>query len=180
MQICPKLRTFKLFVTELLPELGNTLSDLGHTLDQITLVYPPATESLSGLQEFLTACGRRISRLDVECSTDTIITVQDLISITTNCTQLESVSFNNFHVTAEVDPRVSHSPVPYDPARFPFLRNVRLSNVIIEDFGKDVFRYLLGGAHDLETLYVSFKVDQTVSVIDLMINLFLELWIFLF
>ena len=157
LQICPKLRTFKLFVTQLLPELGSTLQDLGHSLDQITLVYPPATTSLTGFQHFLQACGRRISRLDVECSSDTIITVDDLVSISTCCTQLESVSFNNFHVSPEVDPRVSHSPVPYESAKFPFLRTVRLSNVIIDDFGKDVFRYLLGGAHDLESLYVSFK-----------------------
>merc|ERR1711982_68529 len=116
-------------------ELGSTLQDLGHTLDQITLVYPPATQSLSGFIDFLTACGRRISRLDVESSTK---------AIATNCSQLESLSFNNFHVIAEVDPRVSHSPVPMDPAKFPFLRNVRLSNIIIDDFGKDVFRYLIG------------------------------------
>jgi len=157
LQICPKLRTFKLFVTESLAELGSTLQDLGHTLDQITLVYPPATQSLSGFIDFLTACGRRISRLDVECSTNTIVTTDDLEAIATNCSQLESLSFNNFHVIAEVDPRVSHSPVPMDPAKFPFLRNVRLSNIIIDDFGKDVFRYLIGGAHDIESLYVSFK-----------------------
>ena len=30
--------------------------------------------------------------------------------------------------------------------------------MIIDDFGKDVFRYIIGGAHDLESLYVSFKV----------------------
>ena len=81
------------------------------------------------------------------------------MAIATYCTQLESLSFTNFHVSPEVDPRVSHSPVPLEPAKFPFLRNVRLSNVIIDDFGKDVFRYIIGGAHDLESLYVSFKVE---------------------
>ena len=77
-----------------------------------------------------------------------------------HCSQLESIAFTNFHVLAEVDPRVSHCPVPLTPAKFPFLRNVRLSNVVIEDFGKDVFRYLIGGAHDIESLYVSFKVSN--------------------
>ena len=60
----------------------------------------------------------------------------------------------------EVDPRVSHRPVPLTPAKFPFFRNVRLSNVVIEEFGKDVFTYLFGVAHDIKSLYVSFKVNM--------------------
>ena len=111
-------------------------------------------------QDFLSACGRRISRLDVECGPDTLISCEDLVAIARHCVQLESLAFTNFHVLAEVDPRVSHCPVPLSPAKFPFLRNVRLSNVVIEDFGKDVFRYLIGGAHDIESLYVSFKVRK--------------------
>lgn len=156
-QICPKLRTFKLFVTESLPDLGSTLQTLGHTLEQITLVYASHHDELNGLQEFLKACGRRISRLDVECSTDAIIKSEDLIAIASNCPQLESLSFSNFHVVTEVDPRISPSPVPTTAANFPFLRNVRFSNVIIEQHGKDIFRYLIGGAHDLESFYTSFK-----------------------
>ena len=111
-------------------------------------------------QDFLSACGRRISRLDVECGPDTLISCEDLVAIARHCVQLESLAFTNFHVLAEVDPRVSHCPVPLSPAKFPFLRNVRLSNVVIEDFGKDVFRYLIGGAQDIESLYVSFKVRK--------------------
>jgi len=156
-QICPKLRTFKLFVTESLPDLGSTLQALGHTLDQITLVYSPHHETLTGFQEFLQACGRRISRLDVECSTDAIIKTEDLISIASNCPQLESLSFSNFHVITEVDPRISPCPVPTVPAKFPFLRTVRFANVIIEQHGKEIYRYLVGGAHDLESFYTSFK-----------------------
>eukprot|EP00090_Calanus_glacialis_P008751 TRINITY_DN17102_c0_g1_i3.p1 TRINITY_DN17102_c0_g1~~TRINITY_DN17102_c0_g1_i3.p1 ORF type:complete len:573 (-),score=118.32 TRINITY_DN17102_c0_g1_i3:206-1924(-) len=156
-QICPKLRTFKLFVTDSLPDLGLTLQTLGHTLDQITLVYTPQHDTLSGFQEFLQACGRRISRLDVECSTDAIIKTEDLISIASNCPQLESLSFSNFHVITEVDPRISPCPVPTVPAKFPFLRTVRFANVIIEQHGKEIYRYLVGGAHDLETFYTSFK-----------------------
>ena len=50
LEICPKLRTFKLFVTESLAELGSTLQALGHTLDQISLVYPDTNTSLSGFK----------------------------------------------------------------------------------------------------------------------------------
>ena len=48
--ICPKLRTFKLFVTESLSELGAILHSLGHTLDQISLVFPAEAASLTGFQ----------------------------------------------------------------------------------------------------------------------------------
>ena len=54
---------------------------------------------------------------------------------------------------------MSHCPVPLTPAKLPFLRSVRLANVAIDDFGKDIFRYLIGGALDIESLYVSFKVS---------------------
>jgi len=157
MDICPKLRTFKLFVTASLPGLGVTLSTLGHCLDQVTLVYPPQHTSLTGFTDFLAACGRKISRLDIESSTDAIIRTADLTAIATSCPQLESLSFSNFHVVSEVDPRVSHSPVPLIPASFPFLSSLRCANTIIEQHGKDVFRYLVGGAHDLESIFVSFK-----------------------
>ena len=59
----------------------------------------------------------------------------------------------------EVDLRVSHSPVPMVPADFPFLRTIKFSNVVIDDYGKDVFRYLIGGAHDLESIFVSFNEE---------------------
>jgi len=157
MEICPKLRTFKLFVTASLPDLGATLGTLGHCLDQVTLVYPPHHEALTGFREFLLACGRKICRLDIESSTDAIIRSQDLTALASSCPQLESLSFSNFHLVTEVDPRVSHSPVPLVPASFPFLSSLRCANTIIENHGKDVFRYLVGGAHDLETIFVSFK-----------------------
>jgi len=157
MDICPKLRTFKLFVTASLPDLGDTLSTLGHCLDQVTLVYPPQHTSLTGFTDFLAACGRKISRLDIESSTDAIIRTQDLTAIANSCPQLESLAFSNFHVVTEVDPRVSHSPVPLVPASLPFLSSLRCANTIIEQHGKDVFRYLVGGAHDLESIFVSFK-----------------------
>ena len=95
---------------------------------------------ISGFREFLEACGRRISRLDVECSHNTIVSTEDLVAIATHCTQLESISFSSLHMVPEVDFRISYSPVPLDPADFPFLRKIKLSNVVIEDYGKDIFR----------------------------------------
>ena len=95
----------------------------------------------------------------MECSHSTIITTQDLLAIANNCTQLEAISFTNFHMVPEVDLRVSHSPVPMVPADFPFLRTIKFSNVVIDDYGKDVFRYLIGGAHDLESIFVSFNEE---------------------
>ena len=65
--ICPKLRTFKLWVTgagegEQLAGLGATLRSLGHTLDQITLVYPPHTDTLPGFQ-VSTLCKHDLRRI---------------------------------------------------------------------------------------------------------------------
>ena len=33
----------------------------------------------------------------------------------------------------------------------------RLNNVSIDEYGKDVFRYMLGGASDLELVNISFR-----------------------
>jgi hypothetical protein len=38
----------------------------------------------------------------------------------------------------------------------PFLTELRLSNIVVEAFGKEVFRFLLGGCADIEKLYLSF------------------------
>jgi len=182
MDRCPKLRTFKLFVTEQLPQLGYTLKGLNHRLEQVTLVYNhnpllPTTldpqdqldlhdalddqedesPTLAGFQEFLANCGNKISRLEVDCSKETVISTEDLVAISRNCPQLESIVFSHFQVVAHVDRRVSNSPVPLKPACFPFLNHVRFSHVSIDEFGKDVFRYMLGGALDLETINISFK-----------------------
>ena len=53
-------------------------------------------------QDFLSACGRRISRLDVECGAEAVISAADLVALATTCTQLEAVAFTNFRVVAEV------------------------------------------------------------------------------
>jgi len=187
MHICPKLRNFKLFVTENLPELGKTLMGLNHCLDQVTLVYNQNHISnhhhhntehqdldhgeghddhldggasnhtgLTGFVQFLEACGSKICRLEVDSSQDTVIKREDLEAFATNCPQIETISFTHFRVEIEVDVRVSHSPVPTKPAYFPFLTSARFNNVSIEEHGKDIFRYLVGGALDIEQLTISF------------------------
>jgi len=184
MNICPKLRTFKLFVTEQLHQLGAILKGLNHSLDQVTLVYAGQSTAdnpagavleeeeqmlagdedglathgkLTGFQQFLAECGRKICRLEVDCTQRTVISRDDLMAVATNCPQLEALTFTNFRVEVEVDRRISHAPpVPTKPARFPFLTHVRICNVSIEEYGKDIFRYLLGGAFDLETIQITF------------------------
>ena len=124
LHVCPKLRTFKLFVTESLPELGLTLAELGHTLDSVTLVWGTSS-SLTGFPAFLQHCGRAISRLAVECGQEMVVTAPDLVSIATHCSQLESLSFSHFHLASQLDPRVSQHLVPTTPANFPFLTHIR-------------------------------------------------------
>ena len=41
MAVCPKIRTFKLFVTESLPKMGATLQNCNNSLDHVTLLYSP-------------------------------------------------------------------------------------------------------------------------------------------
>ena len=41
-------------------------------------------------------------------------------------------------------------------SRLPFLTKLRLSNIVVDSFGKEVFRHLLGGCEDIERLYLSF------------------------
>jgi hypothetical protein len=61
MAVCPKIRTFKLFVTDSLPKMGATLQSCDNSLDHVTLVYSPRMHrTLVGLKEFLSACGGRI------------------------------------------------------------------------------------------------------------------------
>jgi len=153
--ICPKLRTFKLFVTEQLPSLGRTLQDLSHRLDTVTLVYRDSV-TLAGFQEFVAACGNKISRLEVDTTQETVMSTGDLVALATYCPHIESIAFTNFRVEVMVDPRVSPAPLPTRPASFPFLTNLKLNHVNIENYGKDVFRYLVGGAHDLESIQISF------------------------
>ncbi len=113
----PKLRTFKLFVTEPLPELGATLAKMNNSLEHVTLVYPTHQSSLTGLQQFLSACGGRISQLEVECSPHTLVKPADLTAIASHCPQVESLTFSNHHVgELDEDNRGAVSPVPSKPA----------------------------------------------------------------
>lgn len=78
-----------------------------------------------------------------------------------HCSRQESIATNSR--AGRGGPRVSHCPVPFSPPSFPSFRNVR-TNVVIEDFGKDVFRYLIGGAHDIESLYTCLKDLPAISL----------------
>ena len=49
-----------------------------------------------------------------------------------------------------------HTQINSLPCRLPFLTKLRLANIVVESFGKEVFRYLLGGCEDIERLYLSF------------------------
>ena len=64
-------------------------------------------------QDFLSACGRRISRLDVECGAEAVISAADLVALATTCTQLEAVAFTNFRVVAEVCVRTNIYRAPH-------------------------------------------------------------------
>jgi hypothetical protein len=158
MDICPKLRTFKLFVTASLPDLGSTLDKMNNYLEHVTLVYSAHHNTLTGFQQFLQACGRRINQLEVECCAHTVVTPTDLIAIATYCPQIDSLAFSNFHVAnPENENHGIESPVPFKPACFTFLSSLKLANVQVTTHGKEIFRYLLGGATDLETVFISFK-----------------------
>ena len=86
------------------------------------------------------------------------MTPSDLISVATCCPQLDSLAFSNFHVSdPSIDSRGSLSPFPSKPASFTFLTSVKLANVQVAQHGKDIFRFLLGGAEDLETVFISFR-----------------------
>ena len=45
MAVCPKIRRFKLFVTESLPKMGATLQNCNNSLDHVTLVYSPRKQT---------------------------------------------------------------------------------------------------------------------------------------
>lgn len=151
MQVCPKLRTFKLFVTDALPRLGTTLQNLHNSLDHVTLVYNQDHLRLDGLQQFLKGCGSRIRSLEIECTKTSLIWLEDLEAIAEHCTFLEILCFTSFYLSPNASDFVARSPLP-----LPFLTELRVSNIEIDSFGKEVFKYLLGDCLDLEVLYLSF------------------------
>jgi len=154
MAVCPKIRRFKLFVTESLPKMGATLQNCNNSLDHVTLVYSPRSHpTLVGLKEFLSACGGRISSLEIDCTTETLVRLSDLSAISEGCKFLDRLSFTSFRMAPD---SLLEFPVPFAPLKLPFLTKLRLANIVVESFGKEVFRHLLGGCEDIERLYLSF------------------------
>ncbi len=149
MPICPKLHTFKLFVTDALPRLGETLAD--NCLDHVTLVFSQST--LLGLEEFLQACGHCISSLELECATpETYVQMKDLQSVVKHCKFLETLRLTSFRIS----PTTEDFPEPFTPLQMPFLTELRMSVSLVECHGKKLFRALLGGCPDVERVWLSF------------------------
>ena len=155
LEICPKLRTFKLFVTESLPSLGTTLQNSGNCLDHVTLVFNPAHRSLNGFHKFLQACGSRISSLQIETSGITEIGLEDLNVIAQECKFLDVLGFNAFVLSP--DTPLDSYPEPFVPLQLPFLTELKLSNIRIDRTGKELFRFLIGGCPDIERISLSFQ-----------------------
>lgn len=152
MPICPKLRTFKLRVTNALSNLGQTLKTCPNSLDHVSLMYNSSSHtSLFGLQDFLSSCGDQISSLSIECSSDVKVTLNDLQSIATHCKFLERLSCNRLKLEA---PYNAYEGLPI--LKMPFLTSVCLSQIDIGRRGKEFFRFFLGGCPDIEKLYLSF------------------------
>ncbi|TRY70474.1 hypothetical protein TCAL_16422 [Tigriopus californicus] len=152
MPICPKLRTFKLHVTNALSNLGQTLKTCPNSLDHVSLMYTSSSHtSLFGLQEFLSSCGDRISSLGIECTPEIRVTLYDLQSIATHCKFLERLSFNRLKLDAAFN---AYEGLPV--LKMPFLTSVCLSQIDIGRRGKEFFRFFLGGCPDIEKLYLSF------------------------
>ncbi len=156
LHICPKLRSFKLFVTPSLPSLGATLDNLGHTLDEVCLVYSDQ-HSLSGLDEFLRACGKRITHLEIDCSS-TETNISDLQSISSHCTFLDSLTITNLTLSSSL----SAADLPPVPLHLPFLTSFRLIHARLPSrLGRDALRLLLGGCPEIERLYLSFHPSSS-------------------
>ena len=87
LQICPYLRNFRIAVADDLLELGNTIQANPHiTLERFTLVFGEDQQSVNGpLTNFLQRCGQRINILNLECSSQTFLTFEDLALIANHC-----------------------------------------------------------------------------------------------
>lgn len=164
--ICPKLCNFKLYVTEALTALSDVLKSSSNSLDKVSLVFGPShdailqnpvheaqvSEPLPGLVAFLQSCGNRINSLEIDLSSNPahLIGLDDLKVISEQCPLLENLTFTRFHL----DQRPEH--VPSVPLKFNFLASLKLTDVCIENCGRELFLYLLGGCPELETLTLAF------------------------
>ena len=187
LSICPKLRTFKLFVTGSLPSLGETLRHGLTSLDHVTLVYGAEHARLDGLADFLSACGERIGTLEVDCcSPETVTDVADLAAIAQvkklkdkpinfnhdifpsllfkHCKFLDVLRFTSLTLPSSLSPSdfpssssSSDSPFPR-PLSLPFLTELSASSVRVPAHGREFFKFLLGGCPDIEQLHlVNFR-----------------------
>lgn len=152
--ICPKLRTFKIFVTESLPNLGATLQSSANALDQVTLVFGNGQTTLQGLDEFLRSCGARINALHVDCCQSATIKLENLRVIASECKFLDVLTIESPRLSADVNLEsfLDHA----EPLHLPFLSEIRLVNIQVHHFGKQFFRLLLAGCPDVERVHLTF------------------------
>ena len=70
--------------------------------------------TLVGLREFLSACGSRISSLEIDCTTETLVRLSDLSAISENCKFLDRLSFTSFRMAPD---SLLDFPVPFAPLK---------------------------------------------------------------
>ena len=181
--ICPKLRTFKITVTssEALLNLGMSLSSdyASLTLEHVNLVYDEKHGFLSGFDDFISKCGHRINSLEISTSkllsntelpqataddhieedSRIVITLANLSNIAQNCKLLDTLHLNCLKM--EEFPLDAPSPVPRVPLEFRFLTSIRLSNIHMPQYPKEIFKYILGNSLDVEKIQI--QLDETAS-----------------
>ena len=67
-----------------------------------------------GLKEFLSACGGRISSLEIDCTTETLVRLSDLSAISESCKFLDRLSFTSFRMAPD---NLTEFPVPFAPLK---------------------------------------------------------------
>jgi hypothetical protein len=77
--------------------------------------------------------------------------LQDFATIAAHCPLLDSLSVARFRVDQPRD------TLPASPAKFNFLTSLRLSDLEVENCGREFFIFVLGGCPELENLVVSFR-----------------------
>ena len=154
LRICPKLRTFKLFVTDDLPHLGSTLANVANSLDQITLVYDDDRDLGADLDAFLARCGAKIASLQI-IGRRLKFRPEDLIRVSDHCKFLDVLRIPHFKFVLS-DGEAELERLRERPLNLPFTTEIRLGDVVIENKGKEAFKWLLGGCPDLEKLFLSF------------------------
>lgn len=156
MAICPKLRTFKLRVTESLPTMGNILQTCPNVIDHVTLVFSAESpyiaeqSTLVGLIDFLQACGNRISSLQIE-SCDQLTSLVDLTTIADECKFLDVLCFTSFWLFLTTPIAENSLPLNYR-----YLTVLKLTDIRIGRWAKESVRHLLVSCPELERLHLAF------------------------